>query len=251
MLDLHAAASPQVRKAIEEGAVAVLAVGALEQHGAHLPLSTDTVMAHGVARRICQALEGLLMPPIAYGDAWNNEGFAGTLSLSPETLRAVLVDLGRGLKRAGVKALVIVNGHFGNREPIALAARRLHEEAGFPVMHLDYPGMEAIAQQICDSKPAAPTFYHADEVETSMMLALAPELVQMDKAAPEYPAFPATFGMAAIRLDSFSKTGVFGDPRPATAEKGQALIDGIVAQSVRLARIFLDQAGVQRPRRSP
>ena len=239
MLDLHAATSPEVKAALERGAVAVLAVGAEEQHGAHLPLSTDTVMAQGVARRIAEALDALLLPPIAYGDAWNNEGFAGTLSLSPDTLRAVLIDLGRGLARMGVGALVIVNGHFGNREPIALAARQLKTERGFPVMHLDYPGMERIATAICDSAPAAPTFYHADEVETSMMLALAPELVRMDKAVPEYPEFPELFGTGPIDLSSFSRSGVFGDPRPATAAKGETFIAGITEESVRLIRLFL------------
>ncbi len=243
MLDLAAASSPQVAAAIEKGAVAILAVGALEQHGAHLPLSTDTILSQGVALRICEALDGLLMPPIAYGDAWSNEGFAGTISLSPDTLRAVLVDLGRGLKRCGVRALIIVNGHFGNREPIALAARLLKEEIAFPAMHLDYPGMERLAERICESKPAAPTFYHADEVETSMALALSPDLVQMNKASPEYPIFPELFGVTPIRLDSFNKTGVFGDPRPATADKGKALIEGIVAESVRLAKSFLAEVG--------
>jgi creatinine amidohydrolase len=239
MLDLHAATSPEVKEAIGKCSVALLAVGALEQHGAHLPLSTDTVMAQGVARRIAQSIDALLLPPIAYGDAWNNEGFAGTLSLSPDTLRAVLLDIGRGLKRMGVRALVLVNGHFGNREPIALAARILKTELDFPVMHLDYPGMERIASAICDSKPAAPTFYHADEVETSMMLTLAPELVRMERAAPEYPVFPETFGMVPMGLDNFNRSGVFGDPRPATAEKGEALIAGVVEESARLVRIWI------------
>jgi creatinine amidohydrolase len=239
MLDLHEATSPEVCDAIEKGAIAVLAVGAQEQHGAHLPLSTDTVMAQGVARRIAGAIDGLLLPPIAYGDAWNNEGFAGTLSLSADTMRAIFLDLGRGLSRSGFKALVIVNGHFGNREPIALAARLLKQEIGFPVFHLDYPGMEQAANEICESKPAAPTFYHADEVETSMMLALAPQLVKMDKAAAEYPTFPATFGMEPISLSRFSTSGVFGDPTHATALKGEVLITRIVEESVKLVRLFL------------
>jgi creatinine amidohydrolase len=239
MLDVAAASSPEFAAAIRRGAVAVLAVGALEQHGAHLPLSTDTILSLGVARGICEALDGLLMPAIAYGDAWSSEGFAGTISLSPDTLRAVLVDLGRGVKRSGARALIIVNGHFGNREPIALAARVLKEEISFPVLYLDYPGMERLAERICESKPAAPTFYHADEVETSMTLALAPDLVQMQKARPEYPDFPELLGMTPLQLNCFNNTGVFGDPRPATAEKGRALIDGIVAESVRLAQVFL------------
>jgi len=239
MLDLHATTSPQAKSAIEAGAVAVLPIGALEQHGPHLPLATDTILAEGVARRIAASLGALLLPPVAYGETWTSEGFAGTLSLTPDTLRAVILDLGRGLKRAGVRALVTVNGHFGNREPIALAARTLLEADGFPVLHLDYPGLEPAAAAICTSKPAAPSFYHADEVETSMMLALAPELVRMDRAVAEYPEFPPLFGSVPLRLDSFNHTGVFGDPRQASAEKGEALIAAIVAESLLLARLFL------------
>lgn len=238
MLDLHAATWPEVKAAVAKGAVAVLAVGAQEQHGAHLPLQTDTIMAQGVARRIAHAIDALLLPPIAYGDAWNNEAFAGTLSLGPDTLRAVLVDIGRGVHRLGVKALIFVNGHFGNKEPIALAARTLKSE-GLPVMHLDYPGLEHIATAICDSEPAAPTFYHADEVETSMVLALAPDLVRMGLASPEYPVFPPNYGNEPMGLDAFNRTGVFGDPRPATAAKGETLITGVTEESVKLIRAFL------------
>jgi len=243
MLDLRAATWPEVKTAIDKGAIAVLAVGAQEQHGHHLPLQTDTIMAHGVARRIADAIDGLLLPPIAYGDAWNNEAFAGTISLSPDTLRAVLTDIGRGLLRGGFKALVIVNGHFGNREPIALAARALKSE-GLPVMHLDYPGMERIASSVCDSKPAAPAFYHADEVETSMVLAISPELVHMDRAAAEYPTFPPTFGSEPMGLDEFNTSGVFGDPRSSTPQKGETLIAGITEESVKLIRMFLAKSGV-------
>src|SRR5580704_3026208 len=110
MLDLHAATWPEVKAAIDKGAFAVLAVGAQEQHGHHLPLQTDTIMAHGVARRIAEAIDGLLLPPIPYGDTWSNEAFAGTISLGPDTLRAMLTDIGRGLLRGGFKALIIVNG---------------------------------------------------------------------------------------------------------------------------------------------
>lgn len=237
MLDVAKASWVEVKAAADRGVLAVLAVGAVEQHGAHLPLLTDTVLAAGVARRIAQGLDALLLPPIAYGDAWNNEGFAGTLSLSPETLRAVVEDLGLGLHRIGIKGLVTINGHFGNREPIALAARTL-SELGLPVLHLDYPKLEVFAGEVCDSEPAGIHFYHADEVETSMMLALAAETVSMDKATPEYPAFPETFGLEPMQLSTFNRSGVFGDPRPATAEKGEALIGKIVEESLRLAAIW-------------
>lgn len=237
-LDDASATSPDVAAAAAKRGLAVLAIGALEQHGPHLPLVTDTVLAQGVARRIAEGIGAWLLPPIAYGDAWNNEGFAGTISLSPETLRAVIEDIGRGVRRLGFKGLVIINGHFGNREPIALAARRLVTETDLKVMHLDYPNLEVFAGEIATSKPAGPGFYHADEVETSMMLTLAPATVRMDKAAAEYPTFPETFGSEPMKLSEFNRSGVFGDPRPATAEKGEALIGKIVAESVRLIGLW-------------
>ena len=243
MLDAASASWEDVAAAITKGLIGVLPVGAVEQHGAHLPLLTDTVMASGVARRIAEGCDGLLLPAIAYGDAWTTEGWAGTLSLSPETLRLTVLDIGRGLMRMGVKGLVTVNGHFGNREPIALAARALGE-AGFPVLHLDYPRLEALAGEVMESKPAGPGFYHADEVETSIMLALAPETVRMEKAAPEYPEFPELFGMEPMQLSVFNRSGVFGDPRPATAAKGEAMIAGIAAESVRLIGLWRGQRGI-------
>lgn len=237
MLDAASASWEDVSAAIAGGVVGVLPVGAVEQHGPHLPLLTDTVMASGVARRIADGCDGLLLPAIAYGDAWTTEGWAGTLSLSPETLRASIVDIGRGLKRMGVRGLVTVNGHFGNREPINLAARAL-SETGFPVLHLDYPRLEALAADLMESEPAGPGFYHADEVETSMMLALAPDTVRMERAKPEYPEFPALFGSEPMKVSAFNTSGVFGDPRPATAEKGEAMIAGIAAESLRLIGIW-------------
>jgi len=243
MLDAASASWEDVSAAIERGIIALLPVGAVEQHGAHLPLLTDTVMAAGVARRIAEGCDGLLLPAIAYGDAWTTEGWAGTLSLSPETLRASVLDIGRGLQRMGVKGLVTVNGHFGNREPINLAARSL-SEAGLPVLHLDYPRLEALAAEVMDSKPAGPGFYHADEVETSMMLALAPNTVRMERTRPEYPEFPELFGSEPIKLSAFNTSGVFGDPRPATAEKGGAMIVGIAAESLRLIELWKTKHGL-------
>ena len=240
VVDFSRASWPDIARAADRKALAVLAVGACEQHGAHLPLTTDTDMAFGVASRIAARLGAMLLPPIAYGDAWNNEAFPGTLSLSPDTLRAVLCDIGRGVQRMGCAGLVLINGHFGNREPIALAARVLTGE-GLPVVHLDYPGMERLAGEICDSAPAAAGFYHADEVETAMMLALRPDAVDMTRGAPEYPEFPPTFGIEPMQLRDFVTSGVFGDPRPATAAKGEALIDGIVAESLRLISLWRER----------
>lgn len=238
MLEAAVATWGQVEERIARQVVAVVGIGALEQHGPHLPLATDTIIAANIARRLAEAIDGLLLPALPFGDAWNNEGFAGTLSLSPETVTATIADIGRGLAAAGVRGLIVVNGHFGNREPIARAARDLKQHQNFPVLYLDYPGLERLAAEICSSKPAAPTFYHADEVETSMILALQPATVRMDRARPEYPTFPPTYGSEAIMLHTFCNSGVFGDPTAATAEKGEALLRGITAECMTLVNLF-------------
>lgn len=239
-IDLATASWRDAGEAITRGAWAVLPVGALEQHGYHLPLTVDTDLAAGVARGIADRLGALLLPAVAYGDAWSCSSFLGTISLKPDTLRAVVLDIGRELKRMGVPVLVTLNGHFGNREPIVLAARTLRDE-GLGVIHLDYPALDELAADICDSAPAGPGFFHADEVETSMMLALRPDSVRMEKAVAEYPVFPATFGVEPMQLGDFNQSGVFGDPCPSTADKGRRLIDGIVSNC-------LDRIGAYRSR---
>ena len=232
-----------VARRIEDGTLAVLALGACEQHGAHLPLTTDTDMAHGVSKRLAEELDALLLPPIAYGDAWTASAYPGTISISPRTLQAMMEDIGHELLRMGVQGLVIVNGHFGNREPMLLAARAL-TTAGLPVCHLDYPRLERLAGEICDSQPAGPGFYHADEVETAIMLAVAPEGVDMERAEPSYPDFPPTFGSEPMQFRDFNPSGVFGDPRPATAAKGEALIAGILGESLRIVAAWRERHGI-------
>lgn len=221
---------------------AILPLGATEQHGPHLPLTVDTTLAQGVARKLAEALDAVLLPPIAYGDAWNNEAFPGTISLSPESLAGVIADIGRGVARIGHPAMITLNGHFGNRGPAAAAAEVL--TGTLPVLCLDYPGIEDLAARHCSSEPAGNHFFHADEVETAMMLALDPEAVRMEAAAPEYPTFPADFGERPMQLREFNQSGTFGDPRPATAAKGEALIAGIVANCLPLVAEFCHETGV-------
>ena len=240
-LDFSRTAWPVVEARIAEGVLATLAIGACEQHGPHMALTTDTDMAHGLARRLADALAGLLLPPVGYGDAWNNDAFPGTISLSPATLTAVIDDIGTALLRMGVRGLVTVNGHFGNRAPIARAADTL-ESRGLPVLTLDYPGLEPLAARLCDTPPAGHGFMHADEFETSVMLALAPAAVQMDRAAAAYPSFPPDF--ASRQLRDFNPTGVFGDPRPATAAKGRAFLDGLAATSLDAIAVWRTERGL-------
>ena len=241
MLESATATWPEAARHLARRPLAILAFGAQEQHGPHLPLSTDTVIAAELARRLAEALDAVLLPPIPYGETWSTSGFAGTVSISFDTMRSLLLDIGRSLRAQGVEALIVVNGHFGNRAPLELAARTLRTDAALRVLLLDYPGLEKLACEVCESVPAAPSFYHADEVETSLVLACLPGAVHMERAVREYPVFPATFGAEPVRLDTFCRSGVFGDPLPATAEKGERLFAGLTQACLAVIEAFLAQ----------
>lgn len=226
------------------GRVAVLPFGALEQHGPHLPLSTDTLQADAVARRLAERLDAALVPAIPLGNTWSNDALPGTLSISADTVAALAGDIAAGLDRAGYALLVIVNGDFGNRVPLQRAAEQSAAAGRIPVVVLDYPGLVEIGDAVKESHWAAPGLCHADELETSMVLAVAPDLVHGDRLAPAYPELPVDFGLRQMALAPLSPTGVFGDPRPATAEKGERILAHVADESEKVVRRVLSGLGL-------
>ncbi len=233
MLDAYRSAWTDVAAHLRDTtSIAILPFGALEQHGPQLPLGTDTATAAEVARRLAERLDAVLLPPIHYGDTWNNAGYVGTLSLSPATVTAIAVDLGRALADSGAELFVVINGDWGNRNPLAAAMRVLAVEGRIRAIALDYPGMDAAIEQVRESRGAAPGLNHAEEAETSIMLAIDPDSVHRDRFAPSYPEFPSDFGIRPMQLHSFSETGVFGDPTTATAVKGEAILAATVEASM-------------------
>ncbi|SDY51013.1 creatininase family protein [Herbiconiux ginsengi] len=239
-----AAAAPGDRASAASG-LALLPFGALEQHGPQLPLGTDTATAAEVARRLAMRLDAVLLPPVHYGDTWNNAGYPGTVSLSSATVTAIAVDIGRALVGSGARGLVIVNGDWGNRQPLYAAVRLLNDEGVLPAIALDYPGMDAAIDRVRESAAAAPGLNHAEEVETSLMLAIAPGTVRTDRYVSSYPAFPSDFGTRPMQLHPFSESGVFGDPSSATAAKGEDILTATVEASLAVLADFV--ASLPRP----
>ena len=198
----------------EDVPVLLVPVGATEQHGPHLPLGTDTAIAATVAAR-----SGLpVAPALPYGASGEHESFPGTVSIGTETLAAVIVELGRSACRFA-RRLVLVNGHGGNvgalRAAVALLRSEGRDVAWFPC---GVPGADA----------------HAGHHETGVMLALAPDTVRPDLAAPGNTA-PLRELMPAIGAGSVrdvSPSGVLGDPTGATAGEGAETVSVIVAALV-------------------
>lgn len=201
------------------GALLVVPVGSLEQHGPHLPLDTDTRIAAAFAESLAQsqpASRGILVaPPIAYGASGEHEGFRGTISIGAEALRALMVEYGRSACRWAPR-LLLVNGHGGNVSALTAAVRLLRYEG----------------RDVAWWTPLIPDGdAHAGASETSMMLHLDAHAVSMDLAEPGNTA-PMNELWEAVRsggVAAVSGNGVLGDPRRATAGDGERIVEGLRA----------------------
>ena len=218
--ELRQLTSPEV----DERAATTLLVplGSVEQHGPHLPLDTDSrialALAHGIADRLGDAL---VAPVVAFGSSGEHAGFAGTLSIGTDTLRAVLLELARS--NDSFMHLVFVNGHGGNLEALSDADSILTAE-----------GRSVLA--VSASTPGGDA--HAGRTETSLMLAIAPDPVRLDRAEPGATS-PIDELLPVLRAGgvlAVSPNGELGDPTGANAEEGHALLQSMIsAQSDRIA----------------
>jgi mycofactocin precursor peptide peptidase len=201
-------------------------LGSLEQHGPHLPLDTDTRIAVAVARGAADGRDGMAVaPPVAIGASGEHADFPGTLSIGTPALTALLVELGRDAARDW-DAMLLVNGHGGNRDAVDAALAQLRAEGRrAAVFHVS---------PVCGDA-------HAGRTETSLILHLAPAAVQAQLAAPGELA-PVSSLIDRLRSDGVrqvSPNGVLGDPVGATAEEGERLLAELVAACVRALRSLL------------
>lgn len=200
------------------GAVLAVPVGSTEQHGPHLPLSTDTDIAVALADGLAAARSDVVVaPPLAYGSSGEHAGFDGTLSIGQEAVELVLVELVRSAS-ATFDRVLLVCAHFGNAGPLRRAEQRLRDEGRDVRAWL--PGWSGDA--------------HAGRLETALMLAIAPERVALDQAAagavePIEQLMPR---LLAAGVQPVSPNGVLGDPAGASADEGRALL---AAEVTRLA----------------
>ncbi len=229
---------PEVRDAVAGTPWALLCLGAVEEHGPHLPLGTDTYAAEGFAPRLAAAADLIELPVLPFGQVWSLERFDGSLSVSDETLVALVVELADGLRRNGVRGLVLFSAHLGNVAAMRKATRRLAEDGGLPALAMAYPGLAEIAAEVRTTPTSHPAIVHADEIETSVLLALRPDVVRMDQAVREYPHYPEHFDHAAVRWDTVSASGVFGDATAATARTGERVVDHVVDTAARIVRTW-------------
>lgn len=218
------------------GALAILPIGSLEQHGPHLPVITDTQIAievsHRAARLVADEQPLLVLPAIWTGISEHHLPFGGTISLKHAELAGLLTGIVRSLKVLGFSRLLIVNHHGGNIEPLAVAARELAVEFGLPIVStlpwfIDLPRIASMLET--NDIESTGLVGHACEAETSIMLRATPDLVRKDRIESAYRETPGIqYRRGFSRFWSFSElqptTGVMGDPRPSSVEKGEALL---------------------------
>ena len=217
-MDLAGLTTFEVGERAARGAVLAVPVGSTEQHGAHLPLSTDTDIASALCERLASARDDVLVAPaLPYGSSGEHAGFPGTLSIGQAALELLLVELGRSATDT-FRHIVFVSAHGGNAEPITRAVNRLRSESRDVLLY----------------QPRWTGDPHAGRPETSMLLALAPAAVRMDQAVrgdtrPMSETWPLLRdgGVRAV-----TNTGVLGDPTGANADEGRRLLDELSTQLI-------------------
>jgi creatinine amidohydrolase len=241
----------EIRERAAQGAVIVIPVAAIEQHGYHLPVDTDNVLVEHVTEEAARRSEGLILtvPMIHYGFNEHNMGFPGTVNIRETVFIDFCYDVAHSFVRQGFDRIVFVNGHGSNQMLCNLAARRivnttralcgavahwaLAKEAVDKLRESEFPGGMA----------------HACEFETAMYMYLKPDLVQKDKMGPrETPSkqnnfiFDDLFGSGPVhmvnRWSRITQTGVEGDPLLATPEKGKAFAECSINNLVAFAKLF-------------
>lgn len=225
------------RETLKTAPVAVLPIGATEVHGNHLPLGTDMFLAQGLAEKLEQALGGekcLVLPALPYGQVWSLRETPGTVDIPDPVLVPFLVEIAMSMYRAGVKKFVFLNTHVGNYPAIKAAMRQVWSQCDMKVYAFNYPGAEEMISRVCTTRRPHGAYFHACEIETSYMLYLCPDKVDMEKAICQYPDFPQDFDVTPVPWTDFMETAVLGDATAATAEKGKAILEQVVANMVRL-----------------
>lgn len=236
--------NPEVEEFVKTNRMVIVPVGAVEQHGPHGPLLTDVLIPQEVARRAAPTLGACVAPPISYALSYPHKGFTGVVYLRMETFMALVEDVAVGLAKMGFKRIVFLNGHYDNTYALAYACASAAEERlpkdvkAFPVNYWD--GMPAEVMQEYTSLEKG---MHANAAETSAILRINPDLVDMERANAEFPPFPefkvnpagvhtAFFFSAPGSVYFATKSGTWGDARGANPEMGERYLEASVASTI-------------------
>jgi creatinine amidohydrolase len=229
----------EVASRIANGAAAVLPIGAAaKQHGFHLPMNTDRIQAEWLAAAIADRIDALIWPTVVYGYYPAFTDYAGSASLSAAVFEAMIHDIASGIAGFGCRGLFVLDTGISTIDPVDRALERL--DAGH-VLHLRiHQGTRyrRTAAQLAEQSHGS----HADELETSLMLALAPRRVDLSRAEASPPLqYEAPGGLTPSDTSSpnYSRSGSYGDPTLATPAKGELLLAAMVDDLIEQVTAFL------------
>jgi creatinine amidohydrolase len=221
----------------------IVPTGSTEQHGPHAPLLTDVLLPQEIARRVAPRINALVAPPINYALSYPHVGFTGLVHIRIPTFMALVEDMCVAFAASGFKRIVFLNGHYDNTYALAYACANAAPQLpgdvkAFPINYWD--GMTAAD---VDEWFGLKNGLHANEAETSAVLAINPDLVDMDAANAEFPPFPEyTVNTGPVHTAFFftspgsvywaTKSGTWGDARRSTAEKGERYIEAGVRSTL-------------------
>jgi creatinine amidohydrolase len=225
---------PEIRAEQDRGRdTVVVAFGATEQHGPHMPLATDALLGDHLARIVAESLDAFVAPTVRVGCSEHHLAFPGTLSISERTFHGIVADILRSLARGGFARAVLLPTHGGNFGPLATALEQVGQLPDLEVRALtDLSTLLRIAQIGAEEHgvPLGEGGIHAGEWETSMMMAIHPELVHPERGEPGYTGDPeaAVGAIFGAGVHTVASNGVIGDPGRASAEHGVRYWDEVL-----------------------
>ncbi len=237
---------PEAKQWFDKGAPVVVPIGAIsKEHGHHLPLKTDWLLARDLSRRVAEKLPVVLAPVVSFGYYPAFVRYPGSQHLSAETFGAILTEILAKFVRDGVKRLAVINTGVSTEPVLRIVVRDFYETHGVRVHTADIRMLGRKTRALMQQKIGG----HADEAEASMILAIEPKSVKLDRARTDYgnaldePATvfytPTVFDGDAKSGPDYSVAGARGDPTLATAEKGEAILSDMAAELVDgLTKIF-------------
>jgi creatinine amidohydrolase len=239
---------PEAKAWFERGALVLVPIGAAaKEHGRHLPLKTDLVLARAFAEEVRRVLPVVVAPVICFGYYPAFRHYPGSQHLSPQTFQALVSEILEGFIAQGAKNLAIVNTGVSTEPPLRIVVRELYERSGVRVPVADIRNLGRSADHLFEQKLGG----HGDEHETSLILAIEPDAVRMDLAPTDYGHaleaprtvfyVPSVFSGDPASGPDYSETGIRGDATLASAHKGRAVLDATVRDLIDgLRRLFPD-----------
>jgi creatinine amidohydrolase len=235
--------NPEVEAFLERHQTVIIPTGATEQHGPHGPLLTDVLIPQEVARRVAPRIGALVAPPINYALSYPHVGFTGLVHIRIQTFMALVEDLCASFAASGFKRIIFLNGHYDNTYAIAYGCANAAEKLpkgvqAFPVNYWDGLTAEEVA-----AFSGLKNGLHANAAETSAVLAINPDFVDLERANAEFPPFPEfTVNTAPVHTAFFftspgsvhraTRSGTWGDARTSTPEMGERYLEASVRSTL-------------------